>query len=58
MQRGLMVAMVLIGISNLWMIALTALVLVYKLARPLRWRYDLALSAALVALGVAYVLMA
>ena len=32
--------------------------LIYKLAPPLRLRYELVLSAALVALGVAYVMMA
>jgi predicted metal-binding membrane protein len=54
---GLMVAMVLIGLSNLgWMIALAAVTLIYKLApAPTRDRI-LALSAALVALGVLYAL--
>ncbi len=52
---GLMLAMVLIGMSNLvWMIVLTAVISTYKLvpAPTLRWR--LALSAAVVALGVLY----
>jgi predicted metal-binding membrane protein len=54
-SAGLMVAMVLIGMSNLiWMIVLSALVLVYKLApAPTRGRL-LTLSAALVVLGVLY----
>ena len=58
-SAALMVAMVLIGMSSLWWaVILGIVVLVYKLAPPLRTRYELALSAALVALGVAYVLMA
>jgi len=56
---ALMVAMVLRGMSSLWWAVILGLVvLVYKLAPPLRMRYELALSAALVALGVAYVTMA
>jgi len=56
---ALMVAMVLLGMSSLWWAVILGLVvLVYKLAPPLRMRYELALSAALVALGVAYVTMA
>jgi predicted metal-binding membrane protein len=52
---GLMVAMVLIGMSNLaWMIVLAAVVLVYKVAPALTPRWMLTLSAAMVALGVAY----
>jgi len=58
-SAGLMVAMVLIGASNLaWMIGLSALILVYKLApAPSRGRM-VSLSAALVALGVLYALAA
>jgi len=55
-SSGLMVAMVLIGISNLlWMIALTALVLIYKLApvSTLRWA-----SAAVVVAGILYAALA
>jgi predicted metal-binding membrane protein len=53
---ALMVAMVLLGMSSLWWaVVLGVLVLIYKLAPPLRMRYELVLSAALVALGVAYV---
>jgi predicted metal-binding membrane protein len=56
---GLMVAMVLIGLSSLvWMVALAAVTLIYKLApAPTRgWR--VALSAALVCLGILYALSA
>jgi predicted metal-binding membrane protein len=56
---ALMVAMVLLGMSSLWWaVILGIVVLVYKFAPPLRLRYELVLSAALVALGVAYVTMA
>ncbi|MCI0546565.1 MAG: DUF2182 domain-containing protein [Candidatus Rokubacteria bacterium] len=55
----LMVAMVLIGMSSLWWgVILSIVVLVYKLAPPLRWRSELALSLALVTLAVVYVRMA
>jgi predicted metal-binding membrane protein len=58
-SAALMVAMVLLGMSSLrWAVILGIVVLVYKLAPPLRMRYELALSAALVTLGVAYVMMA
>ncbi len=58
-SAALMVAMVLLGMSSLWWaIFLGLVVLVYKWAPPLRMRYELALSAALVALGLAYVMMA
>ena len=51
-----MVAMVLIGMSNLWWAVILGLVvLVYKLAPPLRMRNELVLSLALAALGVVYV---
>ena len=56
---ALMVAMVLLGMSSLWWAVLLGLVvLFYKWAPPLPMRYELALSAALVALGVAYVMTA
>ena len=55
-SAALMVAMVLLGMSSLWWAVILGLVvLIYKFAPPLRMRYELALSAALVALGVAYV---
>src|SRR5437899_3903958 len=58
-SAALMVAMVLLGMSSLWWtVILSIVVLVYKLAPPLRMRYELALSAALVALGMAYLMMA
>jgi predicted metal-binding membrane protein len=54
-SAGLMVAMVLIGIANLlWMIALTALILIYKLAPASTFRGASALAAAVVTLGILY----
>ena len=56
---ALMVAMVLLGMSSLWWaVILGIVVLIYKLAPPLRLRYELVLSLALAALGVAYFMMA
>jgi predicted metal-binding membrane protein len=58
-SAALMVAMVLFGMSSLWWgVLLGIVVLIYKLAPPLRWRSEVALSLALVALGIAYVKMA
>ena len=58
-SAALMVAMVLLGMSSLsWAVILGIVVLIYKFAPPLRMRYELVLSAALVALGVAYLAMA
>jgi predicted metal-binding membrane protein len=58
-SAALMVAMVLLGMSSLWWaVILGIVVLVYKFAPPLRMRYELVLSAALVALGGAYFMMA
>jgi predicted metal-binding membrane protein len=58
-SAALMVAMVLLGMSSLWWaVILGIVVLVYKFAPPLRMRDELVLSAVLVALGVAYLLMA
>src|SRR5438552_13833758 len=58
-SAALMVAMVLIGMTSLWWgVILGIVVLIYKLAPPLRLRYELVLSLALVALAVAYVKMA
>ncbi len=58
-SAALMVAMVLIGLSNLaWMIGLSVVILVYKLTpAPTRGRM-VSLSAALVGLGVLYALAA
>jgi predicted metal-binding membrane protein len=50
-SAALMVAMVLIAI-------LGTVILVYKLAPPLRWRGEVVLSLALVVLGIAYVKLA
>src|SRR5256712_1403800 len=58
-SAALMLAMVLLGMSSLWWaVILGIVVLIYKFAPPLRMRYELVLSAALVAFGVAYVMMA
>jgi predicted metal-binding membrane protein len=58
-SAALMVAMVLVGMSSpWWAVILGIVILVYKFAPPLRIRHELALSAALVALGVAYLTMA
>ena len=58
-SAALMVAMVLIGMTSLWWaVILGIVVLVYKFTPPLPMRYELLLSAALVGLGAAYVLMA
>jgi len=58
-SAALMMAMVLIGMSSLgWAVILGIVVLIYKLAPPLRMRYELVLSLALVALGVAYLIVA
>ncbi|MBV8714558.1 MAG: DUF2182 domain-containing protein [Chloroflexi bacterium] len=56
---ALMVSMLLIGLSNLvWMIVLTAFVLIYKIAPvPARW-WRVSLSGALIALGVLYAVAA
>jgi predicted metal-binding membrane protein len=54
-SAGLMVAMMLIGLSSLiWMIALTGLILISKLAPAPTRGWLVALSLALVALGVVY----
>src|SRR5882672_9862176 len=58
-SAALMVAMALIGMSSLWWgVILGIVVLIYKLAPPLRLRHELVLSLALVALGVAYIRLA
>ena len=58
-SAGLMVAAVIIGMTNLgWMVIISVLILVYKLAPPLAGRYQLLVSLALVALGIAYILLA
>lgn len=58
-SAGVMVAMVLVGMTSLaWTVTLAALVLVYKLAPPADRRLEVALAAAVAALGVAYVALA
>jgi len=58
-SAGLMVAMVLVGMTSLgWAIVLAALVLVYKLAPPATWRADVALAALVAVLGVVYAALA
>jgi len=58
-SAGLMVAMVLIGMSSLtWTVVLAALVLLYKFAPPMNWRLDVALAAVVAGLGIAYAVMA
>jgi len=57
-SAALMVAMVIIGMSNLtWIFILSGVVLVYKLAPAASTRRTLLLSGALGALGVVYALM-
>jgi predicted metal-binding membrane protein len=57
-SAGVMVAIMIIGMSNLtWILILSAVVLVYKLAPAASMRRTLLLSGALGALGVVYALM-
>ena len=56
---GLMVAMLLIGLSNLiWMIGLSAVILIYKLGPAPTFRWIAGLSVVLIGLGVAYAISA
>ncbi len=56
---GLMVAAVIIGMTSLgWMVVISVLILVYKLAPPLEGRCKLLASLATAALGIVYVLLA
>jgi len=58
-SAGLMVAMVLVGMSSLtWTVVLAALVLVYKFAPRMSWRLDAALAAVVAGLGIAYAALA
>jgi predicted metal-binding membrane protein len=58
-SAGLMIAMVLIGMSNLLVaVLIAAAVFVYKLAPPLSWRSDVVLSLGVVAAGVVYAVLA
>ena len=56
---GLMVAMVLVGMTSLaWTVVLAAVVLIYKLAPIRGWWMDGAMSAVVAGLGIAFVVMA
>src|SRR5579859_1638014 len=56
---GLMLAMLLIGTSSLaWMIAVTVVILIYKLAPAATVRWSWVLAAAVIALGVFYAVTA
>jgi len=58
-SAGLMMAMAIIGMTNLgWVVILTALILVYKLAPAPNVQLKLLMSVALVAMAVVYALMA
>ena len=58
-SAALMVAMVLIGMASVWWaVILGVVVLVYKLAPPLRTRDELVLALALVALAAVYLVTA
>jgi predicted metal-binding membrane protein len=55
---GLMVAAVIIGMTSLsWMIIISGLILVYKLAPPLDGKYRLLVSLAITLLGVVYMIL-
>jgi len=57
-SAGLMIAMVLIGMSNLVAaVLLAAAVLIYKLAPPLARRYDMVFALGVAAAGVAYAVL-
>jgi predicted metal-binding membrane protein len=56
---GLMVAAVIIGMTSLsWMFIISGLILVYKLAPPLKGKYKLLLSLVIAVLGIVYILLA
>jgi predicted metal-binding membrane protein len=56
---GLMVAAVIIGMTSLgWMVIISGLILVYKLAPPLEGKYKLLVSLAIAALGIVYMIIA
>ncbi|HUI70712.1 MAG TPA: DUF2182 domain-containing protein [Spirochaetia bacterium] len=58
-SAGLMVAMVLVGMSSLtWTIVLAAVVLAYKFAPPRGWWMDAAMAAVVAGLGIAYIAIA
>ncbi|HTX78442.1 MAG TPA: DUF2182 domain-containing protein [Longilinea sp.] len=54
---GLMIAAVLIGMTSLgWMVIISCLVLVYKLAPPLEGKYKMFVSLAIAVLGIVYII--
>ena len=56
---GLMVAAVIIGMTSLgWMVIISALILVYKLAPPLEGKYRLLISVAIAGLGFVSMILA
>jgi predicted metal-binding membrane protein len=56
---GLMVAAVLIGMTSLgWMLIISGLVLVYKLAPPLEGRNKWLVAIGVAALGIVYMILA
>jgi len=56
---GLMVAAVLIGMTSVgWMLIISGLILVYKLAPPLAGKYKLLVALAVALLGIAYMILA
>jgi predicted metal-binding membrane protein len=56
---GLMVAAVIIGMTSLgWMVIISGLILVYKLAPPLEGKYKLLVSLAIAVLGIVYMSLA
>jgi predicted metal-binding membrane protein len=56
---GLMVAAVIIGMTSLgWMVIISGLILVYKLAPPLEAKYKLLVSLGVAVLGIVYMILA
>ncbi len=56
---GLMVAAVIIGMTSLgWMVIISGLILIYKLAPPLAGKYRVLVSMAIAALGIVYIVLA
>jgi predicted metal-binding membrane protein len=56
---GLMVAAVIIGMTSLgWMVVISGLILVYKLAPPMEGKYRWLVSLAVAGLGIAYMFIA
>lgn len=56
---GLMVAAVIISMTSLvWMVIISGLIVVYKLAPPLEGKYKLLVSLAITVLGILYMILA